>query len=213
MPIHAAMAVPRPVLLALLGLALVASLFLVTRSGSNESVTPSPKTAVRPAVAAPAHKPVAGRAHGAKPARAATSAKARHAAAPAKPAATARPAVKPAPAAPAHPVTDAATLSANVLAAAQALGRNEAVVFFFSKPGAADDTLARGAVSSLRGMARVSIFDASLDQVAAYRPMLSGVGISQIPSTVIVRPGKKAVLLQGFVDAGTLRQNVADALR
>jgi hypothetical protein len=62
-------------------------------------------------------------------------------------------------------------------------------------------------------MPRVSIFDASLDEVAAYRPMLSGLGISQIPSTVIVRPGKKAVLLQGFVDAGTLRQNVADALR
>jgi hypothetical protein len=43
--------------------------------------------------------------------------------------------------------------------------------------------------------------------------MLENVGISQIPSTVIVRPGTKAILLQGFVDAGTLRQNVADALR
>jgi hypothetical protein len=207
MPIQAAMAVPRPVLLALLGLALVASLFLVTRSGSNESVTPSPKTAVRPAVAAPAHRPAVGKAHAAKPA------KAQHAAAAAKPSATARPAVKPAPAAPAHPATDAAKLAANVLAAAQALGRNDAVVFFFSKAGAADDTLARAAVASLRGMPRVSVFDANLDQVAAYRPMLSGVGISQIPATVIVRPGKKAVLLQGFVDAGTLRQNVADALR
>jgi hypothetical protein len=69
------------------------------------------------------------------------------------------------------------------------------------------------AVKSLRGMPRVQVFDASLDEVAAYRPMLSSVGISQIPSTVIVRPGKKAILLQGFVDAGTLRQNVADALR
>jgi hypothetical protein len=62
-------------------------------------------------------------------------------------------------------------------------------------------------------MPRVKVFDASLDEVAAFRPMLSSVGISQIPSTVIVRPGKKAILLQGFVDAGTLRQNVADALR
>jgi hypothetical protein len=121
-----------------------------------------------------------------------------------------RPAVKPA--VPARPAA-ADTTSANVLAAARALGKGDAVVIFFSKPGAADDTMARGAVHKLRGMARVSIFDASLDQVAAFRPMLSGLGISQIPSTVIVRPGKKAVLLQGFVDAGTLRQNVADALR
>ena len=43
--------------------------------------------------------------------------------------------------------------------------------------------------------------------------MLSDVGITQVPSTVIVRPGRKAVLIQGFVDGGTLRQNVADALR
>jgi len=57
------------------------------------------------------------------------------------------------------------------------------------------------------------VFDANLDEVAAFRPMLSNVGISQVPSTVIVRPGRKAVLIQGFVDAGTLRQNVADALR
>ena len=40
------------------------------------------------------------------------------------------------------------------------------------------------------------------DEVAAFRPMLSNVGISQVPSTVIVRPGRKAVLIQGFVDAG-----------
>ena len=98
-------------------------------------------------------------------------------------------------------------------AAANALAQDKVVVFLFSSSGAADDVGARLAVDSLRGMPRVAIFDASLDEVAAYRPMLSNVGISQIPSTVIVRPGKKAVLLQGFVDAGTLRQNVADALR
>jgi hypothetical protein len=104
-------------------------------------------------------------------------------------------------------------VEARVLEAARALGEDKAVVFFFSKPGAADDVGARIAMESLRGMDRVEIFDASLAELAAYRPMLQNVGISQIPSTVIVRPGKKAILLQGFVDAGTLRQNVADALR
>jgi hypothetical protein len=206
------MTLPRPVLLAFLGLALVASVFLVTRSGSNESVSPTPK-AVKPpmpaAPAQPAHKPAGGHAatRHAEPARAAKPAAAKPA--PATPAARAAQA----PAAPARPKPASPAVPAKVLAAAQALGKGDAVVFFFSKPGAADDTLARGAVHKLRGMPRVSIFDASLDQVAAYRPMLSGVGISQIPATVIVRPGKKAILLQGFVDAGTLRQNVADALR
>ncbi|HEX8075571.1 MAG TPA: hypothetical protein VF545_11385 [Thermoleophilaceae bacterium] len=202
------MAVPRSALLGILGLALIASVFLVTRSGSSESVS-SPKTAVKAQQArpAPARKPAD---RHAKPSdRHAKPATARHASTPAKKAAPAP--AEPAPAA--RPPKGAAATPASVLAAAQALARNDAVVFFFSKPGAADDTLARGAVHKLRGMRRVSIFDVTLDQVAAYRPMLSGLGISQIPSTVIVRPGKKAVLIQGFVDAGTLRQNVADALR
>jgi hypothetical protein len=200
------MAVPRPVLLVLVGLGLIASVFLVTRSGTNQSVSGPSKQAVEPAVApSPPARPSKARAQ--KPA--APAARATHPAAPAKPAV-------PAPAKPVVPAVKAPAglaLPARVLAAAKALGENKAVVFFFSAPGPADDVGARLAVHSLRGMPRVEIFDASLDEVAAYRPMLSNVGISQVPSTVIVRPGKKAVLFQGFVDAGTLRQNVADALR
>jgi hypothetical protein len=203
------MAVPRPVLLALIGLGLVASVFLVTRNGSNDAVTSSSNPAARPAVApsapAKAARPGKGHARSAAPARPAKQAHAARRAATPKPSpkAVVRKTVAPA----------GSGVEARVLAAAQALGQDQVVVFFFSNPGAADDVGARVAVKSLRGMPRVQVFDASLDEVAAYRPMLSSVGISQIPSTVIVRPGKKAILLQGFVDAGTLRQNVADALR
>jgi hypothetical protein len=212
MPIQRAMAVPRPVLLALLGLGLLASVFLVTRNGSSESVKSSTAPAAKPAVTPDA--PAAG-----KPGKGASRHKAQahqavagkgskhhkgsgHKAAPkpGKPAVGAK-----------APV--ASGIDGRVLDAARALGEDKAVVFFFSKPGAADDVGARVAMKSLRGMDRVEIFDARLDELAAYRPMLASVGISQIPSTVIVRPGKKAILLQGFVDAGTLRQNVADALR
>ena len=200
MPIQRAMAVPRPVLLALIGLGLLASVFLVTRSSTNDSVNSTAKPAVAPSATPPAHAKKA-HAHGAA---APKDAKRSHA--PAKPKAPAKAAV---PAA----GPGAATLQERVLAAARALGEGNVVVFFFTDPGAADDVGARTAVRSLRGTPRVQIFDASLDEVAAYRPMLSTVGISQIPSTVIVRPGRKAVLLEGFVDAGTLRQNVADALR
>jgi hypothetical protein len=193
------MAVPRPVLLALVGLALLASVFLVTRSGSNGSVNSAPsKSVVTPSAPAPAHGKKAG-AHKASPAKDARHSHAAKAAKAQKPASSG--AVGP------------RTVQGRVLAAARALGEGRVVVFFFTNPGAADDVGARVAMKSLRGMSGVEIFDASLDEVAAYRPMLSSVGISQIPSTVIVRPGRKAVLIQGFVDAGTLRQNVADALR
>jgi hypothetical protein len=203
MPIEAAMAVPRPVLLALVGLGLLASLFLVTRSGTNESVSSSTKAGVKPAIA-PSTPP---------PARKAGAHKATPAAKAKPQAASVKPAAKPSQSPAAAAAQRSAGLPARVQAAANALAQDKVVVFLFSSSGAADDVGARLAVDSLRGMRRVAIFDASLDEVAAYRPMLSNLGISQIPSTVIVRPGKKAVLLQGFVDAGTLRQNVADALR
>ena len=149
----------------------------------------------------PAH-PQKGRAH----APANHVARAKHRAAPQAHA-------QPKPASP-RPAAPALTgVEARVQAAAEALRQGKVVVFFFSKEGPADDVATRGAVDSLRGMPRVRVFRAGLDELAAFRPMLANVGISEVPSTVIVRPGKKAVLLQGFVDAGTLRQNVADALR
>jgi hypothetical protein len=199
------MAVPRPVLLALVGLGLLASVFLVTRSGTNEAVTGSANPAAKPAVSPSAPAQAKTRKAEAEKAVAPERDKADRKQGPAKKAAAPKPA--------AAAKSPESALEARVQAAALALGQNKAVVFFFTKPGAADDVGARIAVQSLRKMQNVEIFDANLDEVAAYRPMLSNVGISQIPSTVIVRPGRKAVLLQGFVDAGTLRQNVADALR
>ena len=216
MPIQRAMAVPRPVLLALLGLGLLASVFLVTRNGSNESVKNSTAPMAKPAVTPAA--PETGKAGKGDSAKKAEAHKSSPADAKAHKGAGGKAAAKKAAAKPGKPTAPgkaqaAGGVDARVLAAASALGQDKAVIFFFSKPGAADDVGARVAMKSLRGMDRVEIFDASLDELAAYRPMLASVGISQIPSTVIVRPGKKAILLEGFVDAGTLRQNVADALR
>ena len=189
------MAVPRPVLLVLVGLALVVAAFLASRNGQDESVTPPAKTDTAPGLeAANPGKPSGG------------SDAATRQAQPGKPQ---KPAVKKPSAKPAVPAV--------VDQAAAALARDDVVVLFFSKPGAADDTQARLAVDAIDDMKHVSFFKAGVEQLAAFRPMLDSpsgsVGISQIPATVIVRPGRKAVLLQGFVDPGTLRQNVADALR
>lgn len=184
------MAVPRPVLIALLGLAMLIAVFLATRNSQSESITP-PATPAKPA--APKTSPSAD-----KPARP----ESRQAQAPKADAKPAAPKPKPADEVPPQ-----------VRAAADALAKDQVVVFFFSKPGAADDTGARVAVRSLDGMKRVKVFKADIADVGAFRPMLEQLSISQVPATVIVRPGRRAVLLQGFVDAGTLRQNVADALR
>ena len=193
------MAVPRPVMLAILGLALIAGAFLVTRSGSNESVTQASKAAPKPAPAAaqPAHR--------ARPVRPAP---------PLKPMGQVR--VPPRTAVP-HPVRPKPAPDVEVPdraeAAAKALGQGKVVVFFFTRPGTPDDSATAAAVRSLHGMKNVAVFKANLSDIATYRPMLQNVGISEVPAVVVVRPGQRAVLFQGFVDGGTLRQNVADAQR
>jgi hypothetical protein len=179
------------VLIALLGLAMLIAVFLATRNSQSESVTP-PATPAKPA----APKTAAPKAD--KPARPET--RQSQSPEPAKPAAPQKP--KP-----------AADVPRQVREAAAALEKNQVVVFFFHTPGPADDTGARVAVRSLERMKRVEVIEADLADVGAFRPMLSQLEISQVPATAIVRPGKQAVLLQGYVDAGTLRQNVADALR
>jgi hypothetical protein len=57
------------------------------------------------------------------------------------------------------------------------------------------------------------VVKAGLEDLAQFRPVLEGAGVSQVPSVVIARKGKPARLIEGYVDRGTLRQSVADALR
>jgi hypothetical protein len=192
------MAVPRPVLLALLGLALCAAAFLSTR-GARE-----PGGAV---TAAPAPAPVAPSTEAAKPPTQPEKEKP----APtqeAKPAAPADPAKAQSPA-----IGQQINVAAKSVIVTGALDRGDAVVFFFTRPGAADDTGTSAAVDALRGEDRVTVVTAGLDELTAYRPVLSGAGVSQVPAVVVAHAGKPARLLQGYVDGGTLRQTVADALR
>lgn len=208
------MTLPRPVLIALLGLALVAAAFLATRSANDtgSAVTTTPPVAQQPQAtpASPAGKAKA--AHGGPGTH--KAAPAQHKQAPAPKAAA--PATKPdtAPAKPATPAKPAPSSDvAKTLPAIKALGRGDVVVFFFTRPGPADDTGTRRAVKSLRGEKGVSVFTVGLDELETYRPVLSGAGVSQVPAVVVVRAGQKARLVQGFVDSRTLRQTVADARR
>jgi hypothetical protein len=208
------MTLPRPVLIAILGLALCAAAFLATRSANDTgsavtSVAPQPA----PVVNHSATKPVKPVHHGVKP----------HKLVPAKPQPLAKPkphAVAPAitkpqattkPATPAKPAVSPEV--AKTLPAIKALGRGDVVVFFFTQPGAADDTGAAIAVRGLAHAKNVKVFKVGLGDLETYRPVLAGAGVSQVPAIVVVKAGHKARLLQGFVDARTLRQTVADARR
>ena len=192
------MTLPRPVLLAVLGLALCAAAFLATRSANDtgSAVTAAPPAPAQKATQKPAQQEKADKA----------KAKAN------KPGADA--AAKPQPQAPAKPKPSAPNSDVEkTLPAIKALARGDVVVFFFTRPGPADDTGADQAVKSISRQKGVSVFKAGFDDLETYRPVLSGAGVSQFPAIVIVRAGQDARLIEGYVDATTLRQNVADARR
>jgi hypothetical protein len=203
-------AVPRPVLLAILGLALCVTALVAVRGvgvGEDDPVAPAPIPTA----------PV----NGGKATQAQPGARGR---------ARTRPRAEQATAAPAKPVEKAgskidvkpklskaerAKLSAKAELAAvtKALGEKDVVVLFFSRPGAADDTRARSAVHKLYGVHGVKVFAPNFDDLDDYRPILAGVGVAQVPAIAIVKPGHKAQLIEGFVDQKSLRQQVEDALR
>lgn len=93
---------------------------------------------------------------------------------------------------------------------ARALKSEKTVVLFFRQPGA-DDDATESAVRSLRGKKRVAVFSDGIAHLARYRLVVTGLGITQAPSVVIVGKSRKAVLIEGFVDKGSLTQQVLDA--
>jgi hypothetical protein len=184
------MALPRPALLALLGLLLFVAAFMVTRAGQDEEVPP-PAPAPNPSAATEGSKPAS------KPARKAPGRGARkEGQAPARKAG----------------VQNTAGLPP---ALARALERKRVSVLFFLHRSGQDDRATQQSVRSLRGAygRRVAVFTDSIKNLSKYRAVVAELGLSQTPSIVIVDRDRRAEVLEGFVDAGSLRQRVADALR
>lgn len=92
----------------------------------------------------------------------------------------------------------------------RALARKRVVVLFFGQRGA-DDAFTADALKAIRNRKGVSVFRDRIERLAAYRSVTSGLGVAQAPATVVIGPDRKAQLLEGYVDAGTLRQLVVDA--
>src|SRR5437764_14233741 len=193
------MALPRPALFGILGALLIAATFMVMHRGGGSS---NPSTPTR----APQHV-------------ASKPAPAKHAAAPAKPvkhAVAKHTAVKKsAPVKVKVPAGQEAGASVGLpLKVAQAFAKKQVVVLYFGATGA-DDTLTADSVRTPKASAghRVAVFMDTLSNLADYRRVVEGLDVSQAPSIVIVDHAKKAQVLEGFIDAGSLRQDVADVAR
>jgi hypothetical protein len=199
------MAVPRPILLlSVLGAVLLAATFYTVQGArertQNDQISKAVQTATPKAAAhTPARHKAAAKAH------AHQTAPAKHKAAPAKPA-------SPHPARPAAPKKAPGAALGIPKSVAGAIGAHKTVVVLFYRRGGADDDATASAVNSVKSK-RVSVFLASPKQFGSYRRLVGGLDLSGLPATVIVGKDRSARVLEGFVDARTLAQEVADSSR
>jgi hypothetical protein len=178
---------PRPAILAALGVLVLAITFLVTKAGDDVGSIATPAPATSTTATGTSSTTSTGT----------TST----AAAPAKPK---QPALVP-----------GAGLPRDV---ARALNAHKVVVLFFYDPAASDDQATKAAVRAARSAANpaaaraVAVFQDVVARISDYRRVVGTLGISQSPAMVVVDRSRKAELLQGYLDSGTIRQTVRDAL-
>lgn len=191
---------------ALIGAVLIAVTFMVTRVGAEEEAgepVPSPPADTSgPNAGAPrAEAPGP-----ARPARDPSRAGARDAPSKAVPSPRrSTPGTRPKP---------PGGLSGKAVDAARALERGKIVVVLFTQRGA-DDDATRSALRELttKRSSRVAVFRDRVSNLADYGPLAAGLGISRAPSVVVVDRDRRARVLEGYLDRGTLQQAVRDALR
>jgi hypothetical protein len=96
--------------------------------------------------------------------------------------------------------------------------RGDTVVLLVVRQGGIDDRLVRNSVRSLTSDRGVSVFVTRATHVARYSRITQGVGVSQAPALVVVRPKRvsgsvpEAQVSYGFRDAQGVVQAVHDAV-
>ena len=92
------------------------------------------------------------------------------------------------------------------------------MALLIARQGGIDDRLVRGAVRSLSGDSSVSVFVTRANKVARYSRITQGVGVTQAPALVVVRPKRltgsvpEAQVEYGFRDSQGVVQAVHDAV-
>jgi hypothetical protein len=179
---------PRPAIVAVLGVLVLVVTFLVTKAGDDAgSVSVSP----------PAATTTAGTTAAGTDTTTSTSTGTTTTETPAKPA---QPAVESGPGLPSD--------------VARALNAHKIVVLFFYEPAASDDQATAAAVRAVRssGGNKVRLFQDVVARISDYRRVVGELGISQSPAMVVIDRNRNAELLEGYLDSGTIRQTVRDAL-
>jgi hypothetical protein len=98
------------------------------------------------------------------------------------------------------------------LKAERAVADNRRVVIFFENPRGIDDRAVAQSVRSLdRRTKSVVVLTDDVRNADRYGKMVEDLGVNQAPAIVVIGRGGKASLIEGFIDADSLVQVVADA--
>jgi len=196
------MPLSRPVLIAIAGAILAVAAFLATSASRQEASAPESSAAELAARAKKANSTSE------KPAPAKPK-KSEATAAPAKP--EAKKVVDKAPAKAKADKPAVAKVTGVPPSVKRALDKKRVIVLFFRQSGSADDAAVAGAVNAQRGRKGVSVFSDNIRRLARYRAVVGALGISQAPAVVIVGRNGQARVVEGFVDEGSLTQQVVDS--
>jgi hypothetical protein len=96
--------------------------------------------------------------------------------------------------------------------------RGDTVVLLIVRPAGIDDRLVRDSVQSLTGDSGTSVFVAPANRIARYSRITQGVGVTEVPALVVVRPKRvsgsvpEAQVAYGFRDSQGVVQAVHDAV-
>jgi hypothetical protein len=101
--------------------------------------------------------------------------------------------------------------SPNPRRAARAVRDHRKVVILFRNPRGLDDRAMSPVMRAVDGRTKALVLTDHVDAVDRYGKLVEDLGVSQTPSVVIIDRSGKAQLLEGYVDANTLIQAVADA--
>ena len=181
-------ALPRPVLLGIVGVVLVGGVFFLThKPSSTPSSTPAPSQTPAPADT-PAAKPGPG-------AEASTPNKGRDKVTPGNRSQTG-------PVGPGLPLRVKRALDAQKVVA----------VLFWNRKGV-DDRSVKASIDRLPHRKRVAVFTDSVKHLSRYTRITAAASVSTTPSLVVVNRKGQAEVITGYLDYQTLRQYILNALR
>lgn len=95
--------------------------------------------------------------------------------------------------------------------AERAVAKKRKVVIFFQNPRALDDQAVAGSVRSLARRSPALVLTDHVGNVDRYGSLVEDLGVSQAPAIVIIDRRGAARLIEGYIDAESLVQVVADA--